>query len=244
MVIQYLKGTRYSLKKFNINEIDNWTYPNEEKIKKSIPVRTTNYGIYYFNERRKINKIDSNMFIGDYPKTSKVKYSFVNYKGAFFVESLGRSEKFPNTIYLLMPVNKKYWSQSYEDSIREDNKRFTENEKAEKLLKVFLENGLVPDFEEEELNEIYDCLFGNNLNKENKFNTNLNESKKVTELNTDLNEYLEKYGNDNNITPITFYENIIKFTSEVLHNINLYKETNKNVLEKLEKKQFIFASTP
>lgn len=228
---EYIKGESKCYKSEDVSDIieyleidgySGWELPSENQIIKMIADKSfpfvegykklikNRYYWFYFNEYNHISIIDLDSF-----------------NTSFFT---------PPDSAALIPCYNKLTNNSYAKDIIEENKVYTEREKLQFTLNIFINNGLQPIFKNEDLTELYKKIYIEKpllLEKLNELQEQINEVQQEVLLSSTFNykNALVKYDIeeiDNSV--IKYYEAVNTWIDELMDKMKYYESVKSEVI--------------
>ena len=208
------------LRELKIDGYNEWKIPSKNQIikmvdDKSFPFQTENY---YINNHRYLFCSDE-----DNNKRSISLETYETFKG------IGYSP-------LLIPCYNKLTNNNYAKDIIKENKVYTEREKLQFTLNIFINNGLQPIFKNEDLTELYKKIYIEKpllLEKLNELQEQINEVQQEVLLSSTFNykNALVKYDIeeiDNSV--IKYYEAVNTWIDELMDKMKYYESVKSEVI--------------
>ena len=148
----------------------------------------------------------------------------------------------PGTIYgcLWFPCTSAIQPAEYMRDIAPDNPNYTEKERLQFTLDLFVNNDLIPIFNDSELTELYQKIYYEKpklLAKLEQLQNEIDSSQSVVSLSADFDEkaLLAKYNmNAIDSSVIQYYGAIQQWTDELLEKLDYYQEEKQDVLKELD----------
>lgn len=173
-------------------------------------------------------------------RIKNIDYWAVNYNGSYLGKDLddnGATADIANRTVAFIPCSSKLINNSnYENDFFNDN-IYSEKERLQLTLDLFVNNGLMPIFEDEEITKLYNNIYIEKpklLEKLQEIEIQIKEIQNITLLSSefDYKSLLSKYNvKEIDSSIIKYYKGIQNWTNELLEKINYYENQKKDVLE-------------
>ena len=206
------------IKNINIDGFINWKLPNLEECKEGLDDKT-----FPFNE-------------GDYREIMGCSTIYIRNSSNY--NSIWLDQDYPkvvNTLSIFCPINKSLASKDYVCNIKNDNV-YTERERLQFTLNLFVDNGLEPIFDDEEITELYRKMYIEKpalMNKLNDLQEQINDLQKEVLLSSefDYKVLLSKYDTDAiDSSIIKYYEGIKTWIDEIMNKMKYYESQKEDII--------------
>lgn len=219
-----LQGAREVVKNLNIYNYNNWKIPNEKQIMSIIDDKK-------FVFRNIINKENYCYCFDDYNNSVKNLDDYSMSKQSY---SIGITTYSVNAI--LIPCYSNLTDYNYEKDIKIDNKIYTEREKQQFTLDIFLKNDLQPIFDDQEITELYRKIYFDKpklLQRLNSLQEEIDNLQSVELLSSkfDYKVLLSKYDiKAIDMSVIKYYKAIKSIVDDFNNKIDYYQEVKSSII--------------
>ena len=198
-----------------LNGIDNWQIPNE-------------------NDFTEIFKKKDFPFRAQIEKKGYPWFAISSYNNALSMESFGWFRR--NSSAYLLPYNTIFAQDDYEKKVDRENNIYTEAERLQFTLNIFVNNGLEPIFNNQEVTEMYKNIYIKKpelVNILNDLNEQINilQQEMLISSTFDYSAILLKYDTkaiDNSI--IKYYEAIQRWVNELMNKLSYFEEIKGDII--------------
>lgn len=176
---------------------------------------------------------------GDNWRIRNIDYWAVNYEGHIHSKDLddqGPDNDIGENYVAVIPCNKEVTYSDYAYNISKDNKVYTEREKLQFTLNLFVDNGLEPIFNNEEITELYRKMYIEKpalMNKLNELQEQINNLQKEVLLSSefDYKILLSKYDVDAiDSSIIKYYEGVKTWIYEIMDKMKYYESQKEEII--------------
>lgn len=161
-------------------------------------------------------------------------FAISTYNYALRMKSYGWSDE--NSSAYLLPYNTIFTEDDYEKKVNKDNKIYTEAERLQFTLNLFVNNGLEPIFDNEEVTEMYKKIYIKKpelVNKLNDIQEQIDRLQQEVLISStfDYNTTLVKYdikAIDNSI--IKYYEAVQSWVNELMNKLSYFEDVKGDII--------------
>ena len=213
------------VKGIEINGFVAWELPSEDQLIKMIDDKTFPFQI---GDNNRINNLTYWACVGEYGPFR------INLDNSYSISG------YFSDIYFL-PCSADFSYKSYEKDISEDNKVYTEKERLQFILDLFIKNNVLPIFKDPEITNLYNKIYFEKpllLQELSELEERIKESKSV-ELLSSSNDYevlLLDYDLESiDKSIIKYYKSIISLVDELIDKVNYYEIVKKEIIQEFNK---------
>lgn len=216
-----INEVKYMIDNLQIDLYDNWEVPGTYDLWKLIKDKS-----FIFKE-------------GDDWEIKKRWYWAVRYNGNICSKDLdyeGADAGIGRENVSIIPCNKEITYFDYEKNISPDNNIYTEKEKLQFTLNLFIDNNLEPIFDDEEITELYRKMYIEKpalMNKLSEIQEQINNLQKEVLLSSefDYRTLLSKYDVDAiNGSIIKYYEGVESWIDELMDKMKYYESQKEDII--------------
>ena len=219
------------LEDLNLNGFKNWRVPSNYELWDMIEDKT-----FPFKE-------------GDYWKIKDCWYWFVYYQDKINgkdLEDRGPNSDISNRQACLLPCNDSITYDDYENNVSEDNPIYTENERLQFTLNLFVNNDLWPIFDDENITELYKKIYFEKpklLEQLAEIQSQIDEIEeqnknkiKLLSSEFDYTKLLVNYNIDEiNNSIIKYYKAVISWVDGLIERLDYFQEQKSDMIEEFNK---------
>ena len=216
----YTDEAKQAVSEFKVGNIDDWKFPTFDDFRTMISDKTFPYHIgydYYYIKGRAYWYCDMTGYSGDGIDLSDLSIE----SGAWFVipcsDYLVKNTDFRNNLWL-------------------NNYAYTEKERLQFILNLFIQNDLLPIFNDQEVMQLYKKVYVEKpalMNELNELQLKIEDLQKVTLLSSefDYTALLAKYDvKAINKSVIKYYQAVQQWTCELIDKLDAYEERKEAVI--------------
>lgn len=184
---------------------------------------------------------------GDYRRIKNKSYWLVEYDSCIKVKNLcyeGANKEIGYGSSYLLPCNDSITYDTYKNDISENNTIYTEKEKLQFTLNLFIDNELWPIFDNESITEIYQKIYFEKpklLEQLSQIQSQIDELEKSQEVKLlssefDYNEILINYDIEAiNNSIIKYYKAVISWVDDLIQKLDYFQEQKKDIITEFNK---------
>lgn len=213
-------GAKRAVSKFKVGNIDDWKFPTFDDFRTMISDKTFPYHVgysYYYIKGHKYWYCDMTGYSGDGIDLSGLYTSSYAYFVIPCSDYLVKNTDFRNNLWL-------------------NNSAYTEKERLQFILNLFLQNDLLPIFNDQEVMQLYKKVYVEKpalMNELNELQLKIEDLQKVTLLSAefDYTALLAKYDvKAINKSVIKYYQAVQQWTCELINKLNAYEEQKEAII--------------
>lgn len=213
----------------NIDRFEDWRVPTSYELWDMIEDKT-----FPFQE-------------GGYWKIKNAYYWFVSYNSSIRgkdLEDQGANNDIGNYNSYLLPCNDSITYDTYKNDVSENNPIYTEKERLQFTLNLFVNNELWPIFDDESITELYKKIYFEKpklLEQLSEIQSQIDELEKSQEIKLlssefDYNEILINYDIESiNNSIIKYYKAVISWVDDLIQKLDYFQEQKKDIITEFNK---------
>lgn len=244
------------LENLNLNGFENWRVPINYELWDMIEDKTFPFKegdnwrikeecywfVYYYNN---IQREDLNSSFSDNEMARKKSLLFSNSESALVARMISNSD-ISNNFSCLLPCNDSITYDDYKENVSEDNPVYTEKERLQFTLNLFVDNDLWPIFDDENITELYKKIYFEKprlLEQLAEIQSQIDEIEeqnknkvKLLSAEFDYTKLLVNYNIDEiNDSIIKYYKAVISWVDDLIERLDYFQEQKSDMIDEFNK---------